>query len=302
MKRAVRVPSFEDHEARHIGVLRARRLKRAAPVLLVLAAIVIATQAHADEEPAPEDPATLFRGANEALAAGRPNEAIAKLEALGDRGVVDPVISFDRGVAYAARVRAGAEQPGDLGRAAHGFEETRELTRDPGLASDATSALAAVRSEIARRRARAGEPVEIDSGVSLGRSIVGLLPENAWAMVATLAAALLAAALLVRWRATLPRAKVAATTSGAIAGGLLAASALLAWAARDARLHLREGIVVTPNVRLLDTRHLALDGVTPIPEGARARIVEESGGFSHVIVGGANGYLPSSAILPLAKR
>ncbi|MDF2694931.1 MAG: hypothetical protein K0S65_3314, partial [Labilithrix sp.] len=80
--------------------------------------------ARADEETPQEetDPAALFRGANEALAAGRPGEAIAKFEALADRGVVDAVVSFDRGLAYAARVRAGGEQPGDLGRAAHGFE------------------------------------------------------------------------------------------------------------------------------------------------------------------------------------
>src|SRR5262245_40019358 len=124
---------------------------------------------HADDpaqdttEPREEtDPAALFRGANEALAGNRPSEAIAKLEALADRGVVDAVVSFDRGLAYAARVRAGAEQAGDLGRAAHGFEEARELTHDTALATDATNALAVVRSEIARRRSRSGESIEIE--------------------------------------------------------------------------------------------------------------------------------------------
>lgn len=268
----------------------------------IFTCVAFATSVAADEEVLEEDPATLFRGANEALAAGRPGEAIAKLEALADRGVIDAVISFDRGLAYAARVRAGAEQPGDLGRAAHGFEETRELTRDPGLAADATSALVTVRAEIARRRARAGDPVEIDSGVSLGRSIVDLLPENAWAAIAALTAFVLSIALLVRWRASLPRVKVAATTAGAIAGALLAMSSMLAWAARDQRLHLREAIVITPSARLLDSRHLAMDGVAPLPEGVRARILEESGGFSRVAIGNVHGFLPSSAILPLAKR
>jgi hypothetical protein len=248
------------------------------------------------------DPAVLFKTANEALAGGRPGEAIAKFEALADRGVVDAVVSFDRGLAYTARVRSGGEQAGDLGRAAHGFEETRELTSDSTLATDATSALAIVRSEIARRRAHAGDPVEIDSGFSLGRSIVGLLPENAWAMLAALAALVLSLAIMLRWRATLPRVKVAATTSASISGGLLVFTAVLAWAARDARLHLREGIVITPNVRLLDLRHLAIDGAAPVPEGARARIVDEGGGFSRVVIGGVEGYLPSSNVLPLARR
>ncbi|MBX3258863.1 MAG: hypothetical protein KIS78_17425 [Labilithrix sp.] len=270
----------------------------------VLACVAFAGSARAEEDAPHEetDPAALFRGAHEALVAERPGEAIAKLEALADRGVVDAVVSFDRGLAYAARVRAGGEQPGDLGRAAHGFEETRELTRDPTLAADATSALAIVRSEVARRRSRAGESVELQHGSSLGRSIVELLPENAWAVIAAAMTLALSAAILTRRRAAFPRAKVAATTSAAIAGALMLGTSALAWAARDARLHLREGVVIAPNARLLDARHLAMDGVAPVPEGARARIVDESAGFSHVVVGEADGYLPSSAVLPLARR
>jgi hypothetical protein len=277
---------------------------RRAAIAVALAIAGLASAARADEDPPREDsdPAALFRGATEALAGERPGEAIAKLEALGDRGVTDAVISFDRGLAYAARVRAGAEQPGDLGRAAHGFEEARQLTRDPGLAAEAASALEAVRSEVARRRARGGDPVEIAGGVSLGRSIVNVLPEDAWAALAGVAAVVLSIALLVRARASLPRVRVAATTSGAISGALLVTTALLTWAARDARLHLREGVVVTPSARLLDARHLALDGVPALPEGVRVRIVDETGGFSRVALGDKTGYLPSSAVLPLAKR
>lgn len=248
------------------------------------------------------DPVALFRGAHEALIAERPGEAIAKLEALADRGVVDAVVSFDRGLAYAARVRAGSEQPGDLGRAAHGFEETRELTHDPSLASDATSALTIVRSEIARRRSHAGDPVEIEHGFSLGRSIVDLLPENAWAGIAAFMAVALSIAIVARRVTKLPRAKVAATTAGAIAGSLLLITSLLVWVARDARLHLREAIVIAQNGRLLDVRHLAIDGVAPVPEGVRVRVLDEGAGFSRIVVGGAEGYLPSSSVLPLAKR
>jgi len=279
-------------------------MNRKLSLAALFACVALAATARADEDAPQEqmDPSALFRGAQEALAADRPGEAIAKLEALADRGIVDAVASFDRGLAYAARVRAGAEQPGDLGRAAHGFEETRELTRDPSLAADATSALTIVRSEVARRRSQAGDPVEIEHGFSLGRSIVDVLPENVWAVVALVMALALSAAIVVRRRLTLPRAKVAATTSGAIAGSLLLITSVLAWAARDARLHLREGVVVVPNARLLDGRHLAMDGVAPVPEGVRARIVEESAGFSRVVVGGADGYLPSSAVLPIAKR
>lgn len=273
-----------------------KRLWLIAPVL------VFAATAHADETDEQTDPAALFQGATAALAADKPSEAIAKFEALGDRGVVDAVVSFDRGLAYAARVRLGGEQPGDLGRACHGFEETRELTRDHRLAEDAESALAAVRSEISRRRSRAGDPVEITHGFSLGRSIVNLLPENAWAIFAAVMSLALALAIIARRFMAQSRAKVAATTAAAITGSLLVIGAVLTWAARDARLHLREGIVISPNARLLDQKHLAIDGLSPVPEGVRARILDESGGYSKVSLGGADGYLPSSVVLPLAKR
>lgn len=277
-------------------------MKSFAAVRVALLVLAVAGVARADEADEQLDPPALFAGATQALAADRPNEAIAKLEALGDRGIVDAVVSYDRGLAYAARVRLGAEQPGDLGRAAHGFEETRELTSDKHLAADAATALAAVRSEIARRRSRAGDPVEIAHGFSLGRSIVELLPENAWAVIAALMALALSVALVVRRLIAQPRGRVAATTAASITGGLLLVTSILAWAARDARLHLREGVVIASNARLLDARHLVIDSVAPIPEGVRTRIFEEGGGYSKVSLGGVDGFITSSAVLPIAKR
>jgi hypothetical protein len=63
------------------------------------------------------------------------------------------------------RVRLDAEVAGDLGRASHGFEEARALTDDPGVARDAKSALATRRTEVARRRAKADESIEVDPEV-----------------------------------------------------------------------------------------------------------------------------------------
>jgi hypothetical protein len=278
------------------------RLVRRLVVLVACPLLALAAGAAADEPHEETDPAALFRGANEALTGDRPSEAIAKLEALADRGVVDAVVSYNRGLAYAARVRAGGEQSGDLGRAAHGFEEARELTRDAALAQEATNALTIVRSEIARRRSRSGESIEIEHGVSLGRAITGLLSENVWAAIAAVMTVLLSVAIVLRRIQTAPRARVAATTLGGLSGGLLVITAVLAWAARDARIHLHEGVIITPNARLLDSRHLAMEGIAPLPEGARAQVLEESGGFSRLSVGGKDGYLPSSAVLPLTKR
>lgn len=276
---------------------------RSTPAAVAIAVVVsfaaAGANARADET---SDPQKIFENAANALEGERPTDAIAFFEALGDRGVVDPVVSFDRGLAYAARARAGADQPGDLGRAAHGFEEARDLSVDPALVRDATSALTAVRAEIARRKSRSGDPVELDTGVSLGRSIVNLLPENAWAVLAALAALALSVGILVRARAEAHRAKVAGTTTASIAGGLLLLTSLLLHSARDERLHLREAVVITPTVRLLDEKRVALGSVAPIPEGARVQLLDEGGDFTRVVVGRVEGLLPSSALLPMAKR
>ena len=247
------------------------------------------------------DPAALFRSATDALAGDRPVEAIAKLEALGDRGVVDPVVSFDRGLAYAGRIRAGAEQPGDLGRAAHGFEEARELSHDAALVADATTALAAVRAEVAKRRARAGDPVELDHGVSLGRSIVKLLPENVWAILGAICAFALAVGIVVRARAHVKRLKVAGTTTCSVAGALLLVIAYVLSTARDVRLHVREAVIIAPSTRLLDEKHVALLSVAPLPEGARVQLLDEGADFAHIVAGRAAGWLPSGHVLPMAK-
>ncbi len=274
------------------------------PAVILAIALLSHTNAYANDEPPLEegDPAQVFASATVALGAGRPAEAIVKYESLSDRGVVDPVLSYDRGLAYADRVRAGAEQPGDLGRAAHGFEEARTLTNDAALEHDAARALAAVRAEIAKRRSRAGEPADLEHGVSLGRSITSLLPENTWAILAALFSAILTAALVARARTASPgRARVAATTTCILGAGLLAACAIELWLARDARLHLREGVVVATS-RLLDDRHVALDGAAPVIEGARITILDEAPDLTRVRVGRVDGWLPASSVLPLARR
>ncbi|HEY8075651.1 MAG TPA: hypothetical protein VIF62_16110 [Labilithrix sp.] len=277
-------------------------MKRAVLVFALALAIASLGNARADEPPPDEaDPAQVFGSATVALGAGRASEAIAKYESLSDRGVVDPVLSYDRGLAYAERVRASAEQPGDLGRAVHGFEEASTLTHDSALEADATRALAAVRAEIAKRRSRTGESSDLEHGVSLGRSITSLLPENTWAILAALFSAVLTAGLVFRARAEASRARVAGTTTCVLAAGLLAVCAIELWLARDARLHLREGVVVATS-RLLDDRHVALDGAAPVIEGARVTITDDGPELTRVRTGRMEGWLPASSVLPLAKR
>jgi hypothetical protein len=280
-----------------------RGLGAAALVLLALA--TDAARAHAEEgvasPAAVDETAAIFTAGLHALGDGRPGDAIANFEALGDRGVIDPVVSFDRGLAYAERVRGRSALPGDLGRAALGFEEARTLTRDPALAGDATRALGAVRAEVARRRALAGEPVDVDPGVSLGRAIVALASEDAWGATATVAALLLTASLFVRWLSDARRVRIGAAIAMAIAAPLLAGSALLVLAARDQRLHLREGVIVSESARLSDEHHITLPGAAPLPEAARVTIEVAEGGWARVRFGAQRGFVPSPSVRPLAR-
>ncbi len=272
-----------------------------APALVAAALLAGALLAGEVARAADADPDALFAAAIAALKEGRTNDAIADFEAMGDVGVVDPVVSFDRGVAYAQRVRAGAEVPGDLGRAAHGFEEARALTLDPDLESGADAALSILRAEVARRRSQAGDPVQVDVGISLRRAVTHLLPENGWAWLALVAGAALGAALFVRGLAEAGRVRIAGAIAASIAAPLLLASALLALSARDERLHLREGVIVAAAARMADARHIVLANVAPLPEGARVVVLEASAGWAKIRWGGAEGFVPSPTVRTIVR-
>lgn len=271
----------------------------------VLGAAAVALVLAAGGQGVEQSDEDLFAAGVQALADERPNDAIGAFEILADRGRMDPVVSYDRGLAYAARVRAGAEAPGDLGKAAHGFEEAIALTNDDGLRLDATRALEQVRTEVGRRRAREGTAVELDTRKPLWRSLSQSLPENAWSVSAIVAGLVLAGALFVRWRSSAGRARAAANVGiGAALPSLVLAAALTATARSD-RLNLREAIVIAPSARLSDARGIALAGSSPLPEGARVELLTGSGGLgalTEVRAGGTQAFLPSSALRPIAKR
>jgi hypothetical protein len=268
-------------------------------VLLGLFVIVVSSRrAFADD-----DAATLMASGTKALHDGRASDAITAFEALADQGVVDAVASYDRGLAYAARVHIGAEMPGDLGRAAHGFEEARDLTRDPKLADDATSALTILRSEVARRRTQAGQPVEADPGRSLLRTVAGLLSEDTWDVLAILSSATLAIGLFTRTRTrtTQRRLRVGAGVAAGLAAPALVVAIVMVLSARHDRLDLREAIVVSPSARPSDEHGLVAPGATPLPEGARVELVEERSMWTRVRFGALDAWVPTSALRELSR-
>jgi hypothetical protein len=250
---------------------------------------------------AEDDTAALFASGTKALHEGRAGDAIAAFETLADDGVTDAVASYDRGLAYAMRVRIGAEVPGDLGRAAHGFEEARDLGTDSKLEADASRALSVVRGEIARRRLRAGEPVEVDPGRSLGRTLAGLLAEPTWSVLCVVLSLAFGMGLFVRWLGKRSGTRLAGGVTASVAGPALAIAVAMTLAARHDRLTLREAVVVAQGARPTDPRGIAVPGATPLPEGARVEIVEPRGASTRVRFGATDAWIPSGTLRELSR-
>ncbi len=252
----------------------------------------------AQEEASLQD---LFAQATKALRDGRAGDAVAAFESLADRGAIDAILSYDRGLAYALRVHIGAEQPGDLGRAAQGFEEARDLSRDPRLADDAGRALIIVRSEVARRRALAGDSVEVDPGRSLGRALAGLLAEDTWAALCATSSLAFAIGLFARWLGRSARARIAGGVVAAVAAPLLLLAAAMTSATRADRLGLREAVVVTAGARPTDERGITVPAGRPLPEGARVELVDVRGAQTRVRFGTMDIWVPAGALREIAR-
>lgn len=263
-------------------------------VALFCALALSPTIAAADETDA------LFAAANAALADGLVGDAIVDFEALADRGVVDPSMSFDRGLAYAARVNIGSEQPGDLGRAAQGFEEARALTSDSKLIASATGALSVIRAEVARRRARAGDSTDVEQ-VIIGRAIVRLLSEDTWCIAASVASIALGASLFVRALSASRQGKAGGAIGWAVSTPILVFCAVMALLAREDRMHLREAVIVSAGARAADDKGIVLDNLKGLPEAALVEVVGTKPGWSHVKWGPMDGWIPSATIRSIAR-
>jgi hypothetical protein len=264
--------------------------------------VVAAFHARAALAEQPNEDDALFKAGVGSLTEGRPGEAIADFEALADHGVVDATVSFDRGLAYVARVRVGGEQPGDLGQAAHGLVEARELASDRGLAREATRALGLVRAEVGRRRARAGEPVEFDPGLALGPSFLRLLPEDAWALVGVGGSVVMGLALFV-WRAAAERrTRIASIVTAAVSSVLILLGTVTTFAARHQRLTATRGVIVSAGARPSDERGAVTPNAPVIPEAADVEIVGHRAGWAHVRWGNVVAWIPAGSVRAVAER
>ncbi len=271
-------------------------------VASMLGVLALSTRGGAEEAAPSDSPEATLAHAEGFLAEKKPTEAIAELESLADRGYVDAAISFDRGLAYALRVRLGPETEGDLGRALHGFEEARGLSHDERTRGEAQLAITSLRSEVAKRRSRAGEPADVEEGLSLGRSVTRLLPETVWFGSAVAFSVLFTAALLIRRRArTRGESGQAGVALGLAALPLCLLATTFGLSARAERRELREGIVIDGAVRPFDDKHIVVSGAHTLPEGAKVRLFESDEGYVRFRRGAVEGFLPKRAVAELAR-
>jgi len=226
-----------------------------------------------------------------ALEQGRADEAIGKLEALADRGVVGAGIAFDRGLAYASRARGGLGLAGDLGRSAHAFEEA--LRREPHD-SAARTALDEVRKEIARRDVAAGWKAEEVGAPPMWRALVIAAPGDVWTAMALVGAAGMSIALAFRPRVQRGL-RLAASTVAIVALVVTAVSAALGLGARYLRSHVHEAVVVTPSTLAKRDEGEPLRLV----EGTRVDVLEERLTEAHVRMEKGDGWVPRSALRAL---
>lgn len=262
-------------------------IARLLALLLALAALAPGI-ARAGEQP----PEETFKQGAEALKKGEYGAAIDTFEALADQGFLHPDASYDRGVAYVMRYRAGAERAGDLGRAAAAFEEA--LLLHPGD-HDADVALDLVRAEVTRRRARHAKDA-VDVRPTLDRVLVGLAGEETWGLFAFAASLLLAAGMVLRPRPG--RAHIAGSILVPTAAVALLVFIPLAWGARSLRLRTRPGVVVAAEVHLSDAEGRAAGG-DPVPEAASVEVGERRGGLVHIRWGATEGWVPAADVRTL---
>jgi hypothetical protein len=266
-----------------------RRLRRiVAAALVAIAALTAGASAHADD--APTTPEALFQRGAEAVQRGEHGTAIDAFEALADRGFFHPDASYDRGIAYLLRVRAGADRPGDLGRAAAAFEEALLLRPSD---HEADAALDRVRAELTRRRARKSRS-SMDARPTLDRLVVGLASEQTWGLAALVASLLLAAGLVLRRRPA-GRAHVTGSVLAPTAAVALLALVPLTLGARHLRRTARPGVIVVDEVYLADEEGKSRGG-DPVPEAAAVEAAERRGGLVYVRWGAMAGWIPLGSV------
>jgi len=249
----------------------------------LLAALITWTGSAVARAPDATDTQLLTRAA-QALGREAPTEAVDIFETLADRGVLHPDISYDRGVAYLLRARSAGARPTDLGRAAAAFHEALALRPED---RDAAALLTRVNSELSKARSRRGDS-SLLARPRLMRSLVGLVDENTWSVLAAVGSLLASAMLLIRAFVRHARTRLAGSIAGSIGLVMLTITGTLAYLAARERRVTQAAVVVSTEARLLDQsgkpllRGRGAPEDESIPMGARLTVLGTEGGLSRI--------------------
>jgi len=264
---------------------------------LVLALGLVCSAGTAAAQAEPRTIEDYFRDANVALEKGATNEAIDLYELMADNGLKHPDTSFNRAVAYVRRAESKQARPGDLGRAAAALSETLLLRPQDAEANDA---LRLVREEIGRRRAREGAQ-QVSVSPSLARSVVAILEERTWAILAGLGSALLTTGLALRlwWQRSSTR--LSGGVAALLGGILFALCSGFALGSRYFRTTSRPAVVIVSEARLLDEtgKPKSIRGANAVAEGESVFVVGERGVLAKIEWGTTDGYVNRSQLMLL---
>jgi len=227
-----------------------------------------------------------------ALQKGAPQQAIEQAEAYADTGEVHPDLSYNRGLAYLARVHRGNGQPGDLGRAAAAFEETLLLREND---SEAQQALTITRKEVAHGRARGGMAVDLERSSGGLATLVELGSENVWMLLGAVGSVLLTLGLLLR-RVRQRIVHVAGDVACVL--GLVGITLFLPLAAYARYLHKHShiGVMIAPEARWLDEHGNIKPQLPAVPEASRVHLVTRRGGLWFARWAGYEGYVAVGSV------
>ncbi|MBL8741734.1 MAG: hypothetical protein JNK04_11590, partial [Myxococcales bacterium] len=186
--------------------------------------------------------------------------------------------------------------PGDLGRAAAGFEEASRL--DPNDA-DAVRALDLVRAEVARKRSRQDKSDTIVRP-TLDRVVAEQLSPTSWSLAAIAASVLMSIGVLLRSRPS-GFMHVAGTLLAPISLIALLGLAPLAYFSRELAETTRPGVVVVVEAALQDENGANTDAPA-IPEATLVELSERRGDNVLVRWGSYEGWLPHESVRPLLLK
>lgn len=269
--------------------------------LAVFTSALLCSTARADEPPGLD---AVMKQVDAACERGAFSEAVDQLEALSDRGVVHPDVSFNRGLVYVRRAESPAKQRTDLGQAAAAFQEAAEL--DPSD-KESTMLLERVREEISARRAsRSSEPLM--ARPRLLRALLGLIGEDIWAAIALVGSLALTVGLALRFWTRARSAHLSAGVAGALGLSFLVLGGSMAAAARHLRLTTSPAVVIAEQAQLLDEAGRPVSSASHrdvgnvIPEGSPVYIKEMRGALALVEWGDLETWVNLRELRRLATR